>query len=189
MECLRRINTDIVMKGPQDKMDLHDHFIDLKKRNGKWVIGKWYGDTVIYSKCPVCGFSHETYRNAYHEDEKQFCLEYNEEKEYNFCPICGTKMLDDNEMFIPVDLIKNILGQINMTKCLYICRDEDGTLLAFSKLPIKGYDGKWKVQVNPTLKTNKNYGGVEIPKHTHLFDDISLGEIKEIDISFIIDDK
>ena len=187
-ECLERTNMDTVMKELQNKMDLYNHFIDSGQRNGKWIIGKWYGDVTIYSRCSVCGFEHTAYRNNYCRNDGVAHVKYDKEKEYNFCPMRGTKMLND-EMYVPIGLIKNILGQINATKYLYICRNEDGTLLAFSKPPIKGYDGKWKIQINSALETNKNYGGIEIPKCIHLFDNISSEEVSEIDVSFIVDNK
>lgn len=65
----------------------------VREPNGKWEIIKFLIDSAIYSCCPNCGFIHATYKNAH----LTYC-EYDESQEYNYCPMCGDKMLEqENE--------------------------------------------------------------------------------------------
>ena len=64
--------------------------------NGTWEVIRFRGDLALYSFCHYCGHIHPCYKNERDENGK-FTLKvvYAPEKEYNFCPMCGTRMLED----------------------------------------------------------------------------------------------
>ena len=67
--------------------------------NGAWEVIRFRHDAAIYSFCHYCGYIHPCYK----EDrtiEIGLKIEYASGKEYNFCPICGTRMLEElNDYF------------------------------------------------------------------------------------------
>lgn len=63
--------------------------------NGAWEIIRFRGDLALYSFCPYCGHTHPCYKEDRGENgEFLFKVVYAPEKEYNFCPKCGTQMLE-----------------------------------------------------------------------------------------------
>lgn len=60
--------------------------------NGDWQVVQYRGDSAIYSVCTHCGFVHSCYKSNTDNEDKSL-IEYDEEKEYNFCPECGEIML------------------------------------------------------------------------------------------------
>lgn len=63
-------------------------------RNGEWYIIKFWGDGALYSFCDYCGHTHPCWKHV--KDEEGFwILEYAPEKEYNYCPKCGVRMLGE----------------------------------------------------------------------------------------------
>lgn len=69
--------------------------------NGAWEVIRFHGDMAVYSFCPYCGHTHPSYKNV-HDKNGNFTYKivYAPEKEYNFCPMCGTQMLEGlNENF------------------------------------------------------------------------------------------
>ena len=69
--------------------------------NGEWEVIRFRGDAAYYSFCPYCGHIHPCYKDERGENgEFTFKIVYAPEKEYNFCPMCGTQMLEGlNENF------------------------------------------------------------------------------------------
>lgn len=61
----------------------------VREPNGKWQIIKFLRNIAIYSFCENCGFVHVTSKNNH-----SLIMEYDESQEYNYCPMCGDKMLD-----------------------------------------------------------------------------------------------
>ena len=63
--------------------------------NGEWQIIKFWGDGAYYSYCPYCGYTHGCWRNVINPDGGIGMIEYAPDKEFNFCPKCGTRMLEE----------------------------------------------------------------------------------------------
>lgn len=59
--------------------------------NGKWEVIRFYHDGAFYSYCTECSYMHPCYKHR-----EDFFIEYAPEKEFNYCPICGMKMLEDS---------------------------------------------------------------------------------------------
>lgn len=64
------------------------------KNNGHWEVIRWRGDAAYYSFCPFCGYMHSCTKN-YTEDETWHII-YDQENEFNYCPMCGTDMEVEN---------------------------------------------------------------------------------------------
>ena len=62
--------------------------------NGEWEVIKIRGDGAYYSYCPYCDYMHSCWKNIMHEDGL-WVTEYAPEKEFNYCPKCGTRMLEE----------------------------------------------------------------------------------------------
>ena len=60
--------------------------------NGLWEVIRFRGNAALYSFCTNCGYLHPCYKNHLGSN---FAIEYAPEKEFNYCPMCGTKMLED----------------------------------------------------------------------------------------------
>ena len=60
--------------------------------NGEWQVIKCYGDAACYSFCPFCGYTHACYKEPRREDGSWGFPIYAPEKEFNYCPMCGTDM-------------------------------------------------------------------------------------------------
>lgn len=67
-------------------------------KNELWEIIRFKHDAALYSFCPYCGYIHPCYKNIRHSDteESNFSyakgwdsIEYDPEKEFNFCPMCS----------------------------------------------------------------------------------------------------
>ena len=69
--------------------------------NGAWEVIRFRGNMALYSFCPYCGHIHSCYKEERGKNgEFLFKVVYAPEKEYNFCPMCGTQMLEGlNENF------------------------------------------------------------------------------------------
>ena len=64
--------------------------------NGKWEIIKFKGDGAFYSFCPSCDYIHSCYKNVRNYDTGQWeGIKYAPENEFNYCPMCGEKMLNN----------------------------------------------------------------------------------------------
>ena len=62
--------------------------------NGEWEVIRFHGNIALYSFCPYCGHMHPCYKEERGENgEFLFKVVYAPEKEYNYCPMCGTQML------------------------------------------------------------------------------------------------
>lgn len=62
--------------------------------NGAWEVIRFRGDLALYSFCPYCGHIHPCYKDERNENGQfTFNVVYAPEKEYNYCPMCGTQML------------------------------------------------------------------------------------------------
>ena len=59
--------------------------------NGKWEVIRFYHDGAFYSYCTECSYMHPCYKHR-----ENFLIEYAPEKEFNYCPMCGMKMLEDS---------------------------------------------------------------------------------------------
>ena len=59
-----------------------------------WTYEKFKGDGAIYAFCPKCGFHHNPSRLT---PESMICEEI--KYQYNYCPICGEYLYDENEYF------------------------------------------------------------------------------------------
>ena len=57
-----------------------------------WKYEKFKGDGAIYAFCPKCGFHHNPSRMTKNEI---FETEIN--YQYNYCPMCGEYLFDDND--------------------------------------------------------------------------------------------
>ena len=83
---------EYIGEDPEQKdFDEPCHSAKVLGKNGDWLIVRYRGDAAIYSVCSHCGFSHTCYK--INTDKNKPLTEYNEEKEYNFCPECGECML------------------------------------------------------------------------------------------------
>ena len=60
--------------------------------NGAWEVIRFRGNAAIYSFCPYCSFIHPCYKESFVDN---WLVEYAPEKEYNYCPKCGTRMLEE----------------------------------------------------------------------------------------------
>ena len=65
--------------------------------NGYWQVIRFKGNAALYSFCPYCGYTHPCYKNAMEFDSDGnnvgwLKIEYDPEKEFNFCPMCGEEM-------------------------------------------------------------------------------------------------
>ena len=64
--------------------------------NGEWEVIKLWGDGAYYSYCPHCGYMHGCWRSERNpEDGCYGMIVYAPEKEFNYCPKCGTRMLEE----------------------------------------------------------------------------------------------
>ena len=62
--------------------------------NGAWEVIRFRGNMALYSFCPYCGHMHPCYKDERDENGNfTFHIVYAPEKEYNYCPMCGTQML------------------------------------------------------------------------------------------------
>lgn len=62
--------------------------------NGEWEVIKIWGDGAYYSFCCHCGYMHSCWKSV--KDEEGFWMvEYAPEKEFNYCPSCGARMLEE----------------------------------------------------------------------------------------------
>lgn len=59
--------------------------------NGKWKVIRFYHDGAFYSWCQNCGYTHSCFKES-----KDWPIKYDPEKEFNYCPICGTDMLEED---------------------------------------------------------------------------------------------
>lgn len=59
--------------------------------NGKWEVIRFYHDGAFYSYCTECSYMHPCYKHR-----ENFFIEHAPEKEFNYCPMCGMKMLEDS---------------------------------------------------------------------------------------------
>lgn len=63
-------------------------------KNGKWWVLRFYHDGAWYSYCDSCGYYHNT--STPFKDMCNITFDgnrYDPQKEFNYCPICGKKML------------------------------------------------------------------------------------------------
>ena len=60
--------------------------------NGAWNVFQIRNVDGVYSFCPYCNFSHDCYQSSRDESGYWGMAVYAPEKEYNFCPSCGTHM-------------------------------------------------------------------------------------------------
>lgn len=65
-------------------------------RNGDWLVVKFINDGAFYSYCMNCrAYIHPTS----YLSEPEFITRYSPEKEFIYCPYCGSKNLKDRKAF------------------------------------------------------------------------------------------
>lgn len=79
---------------PKESEQAPYSFVKLVGRNGHWAIVKYRGDSAYYSVCYKCGYIYPCYNSNINDPNKPL-TEYSEEKEFNYCPVCGELMLED----------------------------------------------------------------------------------------------
>lgn len=72
---------------PPYKVILNPH---SKEGNGKWVVIKFFTNDAWYSFCTRCGFLHPV---SYHSLQVTNGSRYDKNREYNYCPQCGKRMI------------------------------------------------------------------------------------------------
>ena len=61
------------------------------KKNGHWQVFRWKHDAAYYSYCTFCGYTHDCCKD-YRREDGYWAIEYDEENEFNYCPMCGEDM-------------------------------------------------------------------------------------------------
>lgn len=72
-----------------------DEYKDITT-NGAWEVIRFRGNSALYSYCPYCDYTHPCYKHVRNKDGSWSPnVVYAPEQEFNFCPMCGTRMLEE----------------------------------------------------------------------------------------------